>query len=116
MGLRLESSAAWRAAAAPQVSFGVLFWSDCLAQGGDQDWAGTRVLDLGCVRLPIRVRPRRLPPASPPGSVPSALIQDRNGAICTYLGGLPVLFHSMSRTPGSSWGALHGWGWVMSGG
>lgn len=46
MGLRLELSAAWGAATAPRVSFGVLFGSDCLAQGATLNWA-RRIPDLG---------------------------------------------------------------------
>lgn len=108
MGPRLESSAAWGAAAAPRVSFGVLFWSDCLAQGGDQDSARTWVLHLG-MRLPIQVRLGLLPPASPPWSVSSALIQDRNGAICTYLGGPPYSFPQHELDPRVK---LGGFAWV----
>lgn len=119
MGLRLELSAAWGAATAPRVSFGFLFGSDCLAQGATPNWARTWIPDLGMgdpgCPVPSQIGLGLFAPLFT--LVSSALIQERDGGnLYIYLGGLSILFHSMSWTPGSGWGALYGRGWTMSGG
>lgn len=94
VGLRLELSAAWGAAAAPRVSFGVPFGSDCLAQGGAMNSARTRVPGLGMKdpSLPSQIGPGLLTPPSPPWLVSGALNQERGGVNLHIFGRPPYSF------------------------
>lgn len=100
------------AAAAPGVSSGVPFGSDCLAQGGLgarpepelQAWARRPPLPVSGLLGP------GLPTSPSPGPGPAGVWRPKPRGVGQFptLGGFPLLSCHLSWTPGSGWGLRMG--------